>query len=110
MTLNYAGEYDKACQIADAIVYAANNDRSYDYPILRNAYFNGDPRSYPGWQSSLGKEFALIPGVYNVELNEWWEDRYAISINSGNLAYSILSLINIYNTNPQRTDYLETAM
>ena len=110
MTLCYAGDYDRACRIADAFVYAARNDRYYPPYILRNAYFNGDPRSYPGWQSVHGKEFALVPGFYSTAFKEWWEDRYAVSINSGNLAWVILALVEVYQNVPQKTDYLDVAM
>ena len=110
MILCYAGDYDRACRIADAFVYAACNDRYYPPYILRNAYFNGDPRSYPGWQSVNKKEFALIPGFYSTAYKEWWEDRYAVSINTGNLAWVILALAEVYQNVPQKTDYLEVAM
>ena len=110
MTLCYAQDYDKACQIADAFVYAARNDRYYPPYILRNAYFNGDPRSYTGWQSGKGEAFALIPGFYSAEYNEWWEDRYAVSINTGNIAWCILALAEVYRNVPHNTGYLETAM
>ena len=110
MTLCYAKDFDKACQIADALVYAARNDRYYPPYILRNAYFNGDPRSYTGWQSVKGEPFALIPGFYSTEHKEWWEDRYAVSINSGNLSWALLALAEVYQHVPQKTDYLETAM
>ena len=110
MTLCYAQDYDKACQIADALVYAARNDRYYLPYMLRNAYFNGDPRSYPGWQSVKGAAFALIPGFYSTEYREWWEDRYAVSINAGNIAWCILALAEVYRHVPNKTDYLETAM
>ena len=110
MTLSYAGDYDRACRIADAFVYAAKNDRHYPPYVLRNAYFNGDPRSYPGWQSAHGKEFALIPGFYSVTHKEWWEDRYAVSINTGNLAWVILALAEVYENVPQKDEYLEIAM
>ena len=110
MTLCYASEYDKACQIADALVYAARNDRYYPPSILRNAYFNGDPRSYPGWQSVKGEAFALIPGFFNTAFNEWHEDRYSVSVNAGNVGWSILALAEVYRHVPTKTDYLETAM
>ena len=109
MALSYAGDYDRACRIADAFVYAAQNDRYYPPCVLRNAYFNGDPRSYPGWQSAQGKEFALIPGFYCTTYKEWWEDRYGVSINTGNLAWAILALAEVYQ-NVQKDDYLKVAM
>ena len=110
LTLCYAGDYDRASRIADAFVYAARNDRYYPPSVLRNAYFNGDPRSYSGWKSVHNKEFALIPGFYSTEFKEWWEDRYAVSINTGNLAWVILALAEVYQNVPQKTDYLEVAM
>ena len=110
LTLCYAGDYDRASRIADAFVYAAQNDRYYPPCVLRNAYFNGDPRSYSGWQSVHNKEFALIPGFYSTEFKEWWEDRYAVSINTGNIAWVILALAEVYQIVPQKTEYIEVAM
>ena len=111
LTLSFFGDYDRACRIADALVYAARNDRYYETCVLRNAYFNGDPRSYPGWKSVHGKEFALIPGFYSTAYKEWWEDLYAVSINSGNLAWAIISLAKIYQNAPHpKTDYKDVAM
>ena len=110
MTLNHIGDYDRASRIADALVYAARNDRYYETYILRNAYFNDDPRSYPGWRSAKGKEFALIPGFFSVEHFQWWEDRYAVSINTGNIAWCIIALADMYHNAPKKNEYLETAM
>jgi hypothetical protein len=46
LALSYAGKHDRAQQIADAIVYALENDRAYSDGRLRNAYSSGDPHSF----------------------------------------------------------------
>jgi len=107
MALSYAGKHDRARQIGDAIVYALNNDRHYSDGRLRNAYMSGNPQSPSGWYSAVGSEFARIPGFY--ENGMWYEDFYAVSVSTGNLAWAILALCELYRNNPERPDYLDSA-
>jgi hypothetical protein len=109
LVLSYTGELIKARQIADALVFAANNDRSYNTCLLRNAYANGAIQSFPGWLSPLGKVFAKLPGFFDTESSMWWEDRYAVSINTGNIGWSILALAEVYRNAPYQQEYLTTA-
>jgi hypothetical protein len=109
LVLSYTGKHAQARQLADALVYAANNDRFYNTGLLRNAYANGPIQSFPGWLSPRGKVFAKLPGFYDTASNAWWEDRYAVSINTGNIAWSMLALMEVYRHAPQQTEYLTTA-
>ncbi|MCL2497136.1 MAG: hypothetical protein FWF06_00815, partial [Symbiobacteriaceae bacterium] len=109
LTLCYAGEEERARQIADAMVYAVANDRTFNDGRLRNAYMSGDPRSFPGWQSSSGHDFARLPGFYDFKSNLWLEDVYAVSTSTGNLAWTILALCEMAEMLPERADYLEAA-
>jgi hypothetical protein len=95
MALSYAGEHDRARQIADAIVYSVYNDRYFSDGRLRNAYAAGDPRSFPGWSSERGGEFARIPGFYDVSDGNWYEDAYAVSTTTGNMAWAIMTLCEV---------------
>ncbi|MDR1029135.1 MAG: hypothetical protein LBL63_06925 [Clostridiales Family XIII bacterium] len=110
MALSYAGKHEDARRIADAIVYASEHDRYYTDGRLRNAYMSGNPKSFPGWFSARGEEFARMPGFYDTAAGAWFEDAYAASAGStGNLAWSILALCEVYSNAPEREDYLDAA-
>jgi len=109
LALSYAGEDERARQIADAIVFALNHDRFYSDGRLRNAYSSGDPRSFPGWFSERGTEFARIPGFYDTGDGSWYEDYYAVSTSTGNLAWAMLALEECYGNAPEHADYLDAA-
>ncbi|GHV47919.1 hypothetical protein FACS1894181_02420 [Bacteroidia bacterium] len=98
LTLTYGEQYDKVQQIADSIVYAANNDHYYDAGMLRNVYVNGSISSFPGWFSPRGKDFDMLPGYQNTDIKVWKEYHYAVSINTGNIAWAIISLLEMYRT------------
>ncbi|GHU64413.1 hypothetical protein AGMMS49983_10090 [Clostridia bacterium] len=110
MALSFAGKHERARQIADAIVYAQEHDRYYSDGRLRNAYMSGNPQNFPGWLSSRGQEFARMPGFYDTSDGVWYEDAYAASAGStGNMAWAILALCEVYSNAPERTDYLDAA-
>lgn len=113
MVLTEMGEHERAQQIADAMVYALENDRTYSDGRLRNAYMSGNPQSFPGWFSPKGKEFAKMPGFYDVKDKQWYEDYYADSTSVGNMAWAILSLCDVYENAPTlnngRDKYLKAA-
>ena len=92
----------EAKQLADAFVYAVNNDRSGNKRV-RNAYASGDISSDPGWESG-----ARLPGWYDNEKGEWLEDRYQVGSNVGNTSYVALALLQ-YNKKYGGEGYLETA-
>ncbi|MDR3053769.1 MAG: hypothetical protein LBU48_07910 [Coriobacteriales bacterium] len=109
IALSRAGYHERAQQIADAIVYAVDHDRSYTDGRLRNAYACGDPRSFSGWLSARGEEFARLPGFYDRDQQAWYEDYYAVSTSTGNLAWALLALCEVYEQAPQRSEYLQSA-
>jgi hypothetical protein len=112
MALSYAGKHERARQIADAIVYAVNNDRFYKDGRLRNAYMGGNPKSYPRWLSSRGREFARMSGFYDAEQGEYFEDAYSVGTSTGNCAWAILALLEVYANaadDPVRDEYLDAA-
>jgi len=104
IALTYAGYHSRAQQIADAIVYSLNNDRYYSDGRLRNAYSAGNPDSFPGWQSG-----ARLPGFYDLITMAWQEDYYAVSTDTGNLAWAIMALCIVYQQAPEHSDYLDAA-
>jgi hypothetical protein len=109
MALSYAGNGERARQIADAIVYALNNDRYFTDFRLRNAYANGSPQSYPGWFSGKVSEFARLPGYSDPAAGVWYEDYYSVSTSAGNLAWCVLSLCEVYENAGKDMKYLTAA-
>jgi hypothetical protein len=109
IALSNAGEYDKAKQIADAIVYASENDRYYTDGRLRNAYANGDPQTYSGWHSVITEEMSQNSGFWDAEQGAWFEDYYAVSTSTGNIAWAILALAEAHKSFPDGDKYLDTA-
>ncbi|MDR1724035.1 MAG: T9SS type A sorting domain-containing protein [Tannerella sp.] len=104
-----SGNINYARQVADAIAYCVNNDRYYEPGPIRNAYANGVPTSFPGWFSVHNKEFAMLPGFYNTDIPVWYEDRYAVSINTGVMAWAIEALLTVYDEINTRS-YLESSI
>ncbi|MDV0446222.1 hypothetical protein MsAg5_00500 [Methanosarcinaceae archaeon Ag5] len=96
MVLTNAGEYERAGQIADAMVYALDHDRFYSDGRLRNAYMAGNPESFPGWFSK-GQPFAKMPGFYDLDKGVWYEDYYAVSTSTGNMAWAVLAMCDLYD-------------
>ena len=103
----------EAQQIMDAFVYAVRNDRTLpaaeehseaDGPLrVRNAYAAGDISAFPGWESG-----AKLPGWYDNETGEWYEDRYQVGSNVGNTSYAAMALMQYYKAYGGE-QYLETA-
>jgi len=109
IALSYTGKHERARQIADAIVYAAANDRAFSDGRLRNAYSSGNPASFPGWRSKKGAEFARLPVFWNWKEKKWDEDYYAVSTTAGNMAWAILALCEVSKHAPKPEKYLKTA-
>jgi hypothetical protein len=111
MGLAYLGEQAKAERIADALVYALDNDRAFTDGRLRNAYQEGDPRSEPGWLSGRGRAFARIPGFYSQKDKKWYEDGFSVSASTGNVLWTGLALLTVsgYAKGSDRDKYLNAA-
>ena len=106
------GMKDQAKQIMDAFVYAVRNDRAMvgdgqadgtGPRRVRNAYAAGDISAFPGWESG-----AKLPGWYDNEAGEWYEDRYQVGSNVGNTSYAAMALMQYYKEYGGE-QYLETA-
>ena len=103
----------EAQQIMDAFVYAVRNDRALPAAEehseadgllrVRNAYAAGDISAFPGWESG-----AKLPGWYDNETGEWYEDRYQVGSNVGNTSYAAMALMQYYKAYGGE-QYLETA-
>ncbi|MDR1677558.1 MAG: hypothetical protein LBS44_04110, partial [Deltaproteobacteria bacterium] len=110
LALSYAGKHERARQLAEAIVYAVNNDRYFSDGRIRNAYMSGDPRSFPGWKSPKGKEFARSPGFYDYKTAMFYEDASAMSTSTGNCAWAMLALMEVYSEAPSHKEFLEATL
>jgi hypothetical protein len=109
LALSYAGKHDRAGQIADAIVYAVDNDRYFTDGRVRNAYNGSSPISFPGWYSSRNLQFARLPNFYDKSAGISLEDFYMVGTTSGNCAWAILALMEVYVNNTGQVKYLNTA-
>ena len=102
MALLSAGRGDEAARLLDAFVYAVENDR-FRPGRVRNAYAAGDITAFPGWDGS-----ARLPGWYDAESGQWYEDRYQTGSNVGNTSYVALALLQ-YDALYGNETYLNTA-
>ena len=102
---------DQAKSILDAFVYAIDHDRALDSSEetdsgarrVRNGYAAGDISAFPGWESG-----ARLPGWYQAEESQWYEDRYQVGSNVGNTSYVAMALLQYYSRYGGQ-EYLETA-
>ncbi|MDW7992016.1 MAG: hypothetical protein RMK65_07810 [Anaerolineae bacterium] len=84
----------RAQLLADAFVYAQQNDRFYTDGRLRDAYQAGDLVAPPGWTPNDRVGTARLPGWWD-EDNQRWHELGAGST-TGNLAWAMLALLNYY--------------
>lgn len=86
----------RAKLIADALVYAINNDRYFTDDRLRNAYQGGDLILFPGWKPHGKENTVRMPGWWDQKAETWYEDRFAVSTHTGNIAWAIIALLSYY--------------
>jgi len=118
------GKKDKAKLLADALVYALDNDRYYrngDYTApdskrLRNGYQAGDLKLWPGWEPHGFKDTARMPGFplpgRYPNTGPWYEDEFQVSTHTGNVAWAMLALLGYYEVNGRKaadSKYLEAV-
>jgi hypothetical protein len=104
---------NRARLLADALVYAWNNDRFFNETHseskkrqwLRNAYQGGDLILPPGWNPHNRPDTVRMPGfpIYYAhhpinpsQCGDWVEDKFQISIHTGNIAWAMLALLGYY--------------
>ena len=97
-----AGRGEDAAKLLDSFVYAVAHDR-FQSGRVRNAYAAGDITAFPGWDGS-----ARLPGWYDAERGQWFEDRYQTGSNVGNTSYVALALLQ-YDALYGNAAYLNTA-
>ena len=82
----FPDDLKRAEMIADAIVLAQENDRTFKDGRLRNAYVCGVPLDPINGH-------ARLPGRWNHAKERFEEDEYAVSTDTGNLAWAAIALI-----------------
>ena len=91
-----SGEMDRAKLLADALVYAQQNDRYYTDGRIRNAYQAGDLVPPAGWTPHGKTGTVRMPGWYDSTNKKWEEDSTQVGTQTGNVAWAMLSLISYY--------------
>ena len=112
LALAYAGMTDQAVKVADALLFAFENDRKFSVTErgVRNGYASGSPVSFPGWYSETGNApFAKLAGTYDLAEGIWKEDFYSDSYATGNNAWILLAFLKIYN-DTDNSKYLDAAL
>jgi hypothetical protein len=111
LALAHAGKTEQAVKVADALLFAFENDRKFSVAErgIRNGYASGNPVSFPGWYSETGKApFAKLAGTFDLAESIWKEDFYSDSYATGNNAWILLSFLKIYN-DTHNSKYLDAA-
>lgn len=91
-----AEDMHRAGLLADALVYAINNDRFFTDGRLRNAYQGGDLILFPGWTPNGKSNTVRMPGWWDSSANTWYEDKVQVSTYTGNLAWVIIAFLSYY--------------
>lgn len=77
------GREKEAGRIGDAILLALNNDRFWHDGRLRNGYAAG----------AVGTGPVKLSGWWDQERRQWFEDRYQVGSDNGNMAWAMLALL-----------------
>jgi hypothetical protein len=99
----------RANLIADAFVYALNNDRFFNDGRLRNGYQGGDLILWPGWRPHGKVGTVRMPGWWDAANYTWYEDEFAVSTHTGNVVWPMIALLNYYKK-AGGSLYLQTAL
>jgi hypothetical protein len=94
--------------IGNALVFAANNDRFFTDGRLRSAYQGGDIKLFPGWTPNGKTGTARMPGWWD-STGVWLEDQSSVGTDTGNMAWSIIALLSLYQLTNDNT-YLNTSI
>jgi len=99
----------RAKLLGDALVYALEHDRFFTDGRLRNAYQGGDLALPPGWEPHGKKGTVRMPGWWDETGKKWYEDRFAVSTHTGNVAWAMIALLNLYERTKE-DQYLQAAL
>ena len=99
----------RAKLLADALVYAVDNDRYFNDGRLRNAYQGGDLVLFPGWKPNGKDDTIRMAGWWDPSGNFWYEDEEQVSTHTGNLAWAIIAVLSYYEK-VGGSQYLDAAV
>jgi hypothetical protein len=102
------GDLPHAKTIADAMVYGQNHDRFFSDGRVRNSYQGGDIALPPGWIPNNLLYTVRMPGWYDPEHTTWYEDETQVSSNTGNVAWTGLALLDMWEVTAD-PEYLTAA-
>ena len=104
-------DIERAGLLADAMITAVYNDRDFSDGRIRNTYQGGDLTVFPGWgpKNEGEKQQIRTPGWWNSSANKWFEDEFAVSTHTGNVAWTIIALISYYEVVGE-SKYLTAAL
>ncbi|NOZ26089.1 MAG: hypothetical protein GXO94_08400 [Nitrospirae bacterium] len=102
-------DLERAGLLADAFVYAVNNDRYFTDGRLRNGYQGGDLALFPGWTPRGKAATVRMPGWWDDEGSAWYEDEFTVSTHTGNVVWPLIALVNYYRK-AGGDRYLEAAL
>ena len=94
--------------IGDAMVYAMDHDRFFSDGRLRNTYQGGDLKLFPGWVPNGKTDTARMSGWWDSQ-DKWYEDRLFVGTDTGNMAWSIIALLSLYEETLNHT-YLDASI
>jgi len=88
-------DMERARILAKSFLFAQENDRYYYGSNfdgrLRNAYMSGDLADH-----ITGR--ARLPGWWDFDEEEWFEDKFQVSTHTGNMAWVMIALLQYYDT------------
>jgi hypothetical protein len=96
----------RARHLADSIYWVQKNDRAYADGRWRNGYAVG-----PIKDPATGK--ARLPGIWNIQLQLFDEDRYSVSSDTGNVSWACIALATAHEVlekGKQDSPYLRAAI
>jgi len=103
-----ANDVTRAGFIADAFVYAIDNDRFFTDGRLRNTYQGGDLILPPGWIPNGRENTVRMTGWWDPNYSTWYEDKGFVGTSTGNLAWAMIALLSYYER-VNDSNYLEAA-
>ncbi|MBN1391470.1 MAG: hypothetical protein JW947_01555 [Sedimentisphaerales bacterium] len=103
-----ANDINRAQLIADAFVYAIDNDRFFTDGRLRDTYQGGDLVLPPGWTPNGNENTVRMTGWWDPNDNKWCENAGFVGTSTGNLAWAIIALLSFYEQ-VSDSNYLDAA-
>lgn len=103
-----AEDMDRAWLLADAFVYAINNDRYFTDGRLRDTYQGGDLVLPPGWTPNGRENTVRMTGWWDPNHSTWYENKGFVGTSTGNLAWAMIALLSYYEQ-VNDSNYLDAA-